>query len=63
MRIQLDKYIRHSFRDPMKNVKKKETAPETYVGIDGVGECVDTFEEWVLQKQATNTAVRALPTC
>ena len=40
----LDKYIRHSFRDLMKRWEKKEgSAPETYVDIDGVGECVDTF--------------------
>jgi hypothetical protein len=38
------RYIRHSFRDLMKNVKKKEgSVPGTYVDIDGVGECVDTF--------------------
>ena len=40
----LDKYIRHSFRDLMKNVKLKEgSRPDTYVDIDGIGECVDTF--------------------
>ena len=38
------RYIRHSFKHLMRNVKKKEgSKPETYVDIDGVGECVDTF--------------------